>query len=118
MWSSSGSAHRLFELGEFLLRSLNLFGVLGGVFEAPVREKLQSRAIDGTVRGGLRDRRRALIQARFVDRMADPAERIEPPLSTLTLVEEVPDSLFDQFRGALIVAASKFLLDLLCQIRR
>jgi hypothetical protein len=60
----------------------------------------------------------ALIQARFVNRTADSAERIEPPLSTLTLVEEVPDGLFDQFTGALVVAASKFLLDLLCQIRR
>jgi hypothetical protein len=59
-----------------------------------------------------------LIQARFVNRTADSAERIEPPLSTLTLVEEVPDGLFDQFTGALVVAASKFLLDLLCQIRR
>ena len=39
-------------------------------------------------------------------------------LPALTLVEEVPDSLFDQFIEAPIVAASEFLLDLFCQIRR
>jgi hypothetical protein len=49
---------------------------------------------------------RALIQARFINRPADSAERIEPPLSALTLVEEVPDSLFDQLIGTLVSAAS------------
>jgi hypothetical protein len=58
-----------------------------------------------------------LIQARFINRPADPAERIEPPLSALTLVEEVPDSLFDQLIGTLIATASEFLLDLPSQVR-
>jgi hypothetical protein len=54
----------------------------------------------------------------LINRLADSAERIEPLLSAPTLDKEVPDSLFDQFIGALIAAASKFLLDLFCQIRR
>jgi hypothetical protein len=50
--------------------------------------------------------------------MADSAERIEPPLSALPLVEEMPNSLFDQFVGVLVAAAREFLLDLRFQIRR
>jgi hypothetical protein len=60
----------------------------------------------------------SLIQARLIDRLTDSAEGIEPPLATLTLVEEVSDSLFDQFIGTSIKAASKLLLHLLSQIRR
>jgi hypothetical protein len=50
--------------------------------------------------------------------MADSAERIEPLLATLALVKEVSNRLFDQFVTASIVAASEFLFDLFCQIRR
>jgi len=60
----------------------------------------------------------SLIQAGLIDSLADPPQGIEPPLPTITLVEEVPDGLFDQFAGGLITAASNFLLDLLVQIRR
>jgi hypothetical protein len=60
----------------------------------------------------------ALIQAGLIDRLTDSAEGIEPPLATLALVEEVPDSLFDQFISIAIEAASKLLLHLLSQIRR
>ncbi|MDP3001037.1 MAG: hypothetical protein Q8N47_26380 [Bryobacterales bacterium] len=60
----------------------------------------------------------ALIQARFINRPADSAERIEAPLSALTLVEEVPDSLLYQLIGTPIAAASEFLLDLSSQVRR
>jgi hypothetical protein len=60
----------------------------------------------------------SLIQARLIDRLTDSAEGIEPPLATLMLVEEVPDSLFDQFIGTSIKAGSKLLLHLLSQIRR
>jgi len=60
----------------------------------------------------------SLIQARLIDRLTDSAEGIEPLLATLTLVEEVADSLFDQFVGTPIEAASKLLLHLLSQIRR
>jgi hypothetical protein len=54
----------------------------------------------------------------LIDRLTDSAEGIEPPLATLTLVEEVSDSLFDQFIGTSIKAASELLLHLLAQIRR
>ena len=60
----------------------------------------------------------SLVQARLINRITDSAESFEPPLATLTLVEEVPDRLFDRFVAALIAAASKFLLHLLSQIRR
>jgi len=50
----------------------------------------------------------------LINRLADSAERIEPLLSTLALIEEVPNRLFDQFIAAPIVAASEFLLDLFC----
>jgi hypothetical protein len=46
----------------------------------------------------------------LIDRLADSAERIEPLLPTLALVEEVPNRLFDQFIAAPIVAASGSLL--------
>ena len=58
----------------------------------------------------------SFVQAGFIDGLTDSTERIEAPLATLTLVEEVPDRLFDQFIGALIPAAGEFLLDLLSQI--
>jgi len=54
----------------------------------------------------------------LINRVTDSAESIEPLLATLTLVEEAPDGLFDQFIGAPIAAASKLLLHLLSQIRR
>jgi hypothetical protein len=60
----------------------------------------------------------SLIQARFIIRLANSAECVEPLLATLALVEEVPNCLFDQFIAAPIVAASEFLLDLFRQIRR
>jgi hypothetical protein len=60
----------------------------------------------------------SLIQAGLIDLLADSAEGIEQPLATLTLVEEVPDSLFDQVIGTSIKAGSKLLLHLLSQIRR
>jgi hypothetical protein len=44
--------------------------------------------------------------------------RNPPPLATLTLVEEAPNRLFDQFIGAVIAVAGEFLLNLLSQIRR
>ena len=59
---------------------------------------------------------RSFIQARVINRPTDSPERIESPLATLTLIEEVPDSLSDQVVGALIMAASKFLVDLCPQI--
>jgi hypothetical protein len=46
----------------------------------------------------------SLIQARLIDCVADSAERIEPLLATLALIEEVPDRVFDQFVAAPIVA--------------
>src|ERR1039457_4089680 len=81
-------------------------------------------------RGRMRPERRAvcpsflagdqtcLIQPRLIARLSDSPERIEPPLAALTLVEEMPDRLFDQFAGALVAATVEFLLDLFCQIRR
>jgi hypothetical protein len=53
----------------------------------------------------------------LINRLADSAERIEPLLAALTLVEEVSNRLFDQFIAAPIVAAREFLFDLSCQIR-
>jgi len=61
-------------------------------------------------------KKHSLVQAGLINRLADSTERIEPLLATLTLVKEVPDSLFDQFIAALISAAGEFLLDLLSQI--
>ena len=58
----------------------------------------------------------SLIQAGLINGLTDSPERIEPPLATLPLLKEVPDSLFDQFIAALIQAAGEFLLDLLPQI--
>jgi hypothetical protein len=60
----------------------------------------------------------SLIQAGLIDRLTDSAKGIEPPLAALALVEEMPDSLFDQFIGTSIKAGSKLLLHLLSQIRR
>jgi hypothetical protein len=54
----------------------------------------------------------------LINRLADSAERIEPLLATLALVEELSNRHFDQFVTASITAASEFLLDLLSQIRR
>jgi hypothetical protein len=53
----------------------------------------------------------------LINGLADSAERIQL-MATLALVEEVSNCLFDQFIAAPIVAASEFLLDLFCQIRR
>jgi hypothetical protein len=58
----------------------------------------------------------SLVEAGLINRLTDSAESIEPPLATPTLVEEVPDSLSDQVVGALVMAASKFLVDLGPQI--
>jgi hypothetical protein len=58
----------------------------------------------------------SLVQARLINGLTDSPERIESPLATLTVIEEVPDSLSDQVVGALIMAASKFLVDLCPQI--
>jgi hypothetical protein len=58
----------------------------------------------------------SLIQTGFIDGLTDSTERIQPPLATLTLIEEVPDSLFDQLVAALVPPAGEFLLDLLSQI--
>jgi hypothetical protein len=59
----------------------------------------------------------SVIQASLIDFPTDSAERIEPSLASLTLVEEVPDRLFDQFIDAAIAAAGEFLVDLRSQIR-
>jgi hypothetical protein len=37
----------------------------------------------------------SLIQAGFIDGMTDSAERIQALLATLTLIQEVPNSLLD-----------------------
>ena len=60
----------------------------------------------------------SLVQARLINRLTDSAESIESLLATLSLVEEAPNRLFDQFVAAPIAAVSEFLLDLFCQIRR
>jgi hypothetical protein len=52
----------------------------------------------------------------LINSLTDSTERIKPPLATLTLVKELPDSLFNQRIAALIPAAGEFLLDLLSQI--
>jgi len=52
----------------------------------------------------------------LINSLTDSTERIEAPLATLTLFQEVPDSLFDQFIATPIPAASEFLLDLPSQI--
>jgi len=54
----------------------------------------------------------------LVNRLADSAERIEPLLAALALIEKVSNGLFDQLIATPIAAASEFLLDLLSQIRR
>jgi hypothetical protein len=59
----------------------------------------------------------SLIQTRSINRLADSAERIEPLLATLPLVEEVSNRSFDQLIAALITAAGEFLVDLSSQIR-
>jgi hypothetical protein len=58
----------------------------------------------------------SFVQAGLINGLTDSPERIEPPLATLTLIEEVPDSLSDQVVGTLIMAASNFLVDLGPQI--
>jgi hypothetical protein len=60
----------------------------------------------------------ALIQACLVSRQAYSAERIEPLLAALALIEEVSNGLFDQLIVTPIAAGNEFLLDLLSQIRR
>jgi len=54
----------------------------------------------------------------LVNRLADSAERIEPLLAALALIEKVSNGLFDQLIATPIAAASEFLLYLLSQIRR
>jgi hypothetical protein len=54
----------------------------------------------------------------LINRLADSAERIEPLLATLALVEEVSNRLLDQFVAAPIVAVREFPLDLYRQVRR
>jgi hypothetical protein len=54
----------------------------------------------------------------LVNCLAYSAERIEPLPATLALIEELPNGLFDQLIATPIAAASEFLLDLFCQIRR
>ena len=60
---------------------------------------------------------RSLIQARPIAGLPDSPERIEPLLPPLPLIEEVPDSFYDQFVGIPITAASQFLVELISQIR-
>jgi hypothetical protein len=60
----------------------------------------------------------SLIQARLVDRMTHSSERIKPSLAPLTVAEELPERLLDQFIGTLIPTAGEFLFNLLAQIRR
>jgi hypothetical protein len=38
----------------------------------------------------------------LINRLTDSTQRLEPPLATLTLIKEVPDSLFDQVNSTLI----------------
>jgi hypothetical protein len=58
----------------------------------------------------------SFVQAGFIDGLTDSTERLQPLLATLTLVQEMPDSLRNQLIVALIPAAGEFLLDLLSQI--
>jgi hypothetical protein len=60
----------------------------------------------------------SLIQTRLINRLADSAERIEPLLATLAIVEQVSNRLLDQLIAAPIAAARELLLDLFCQICR
>ena len=60
----------------------------------------------------------SLIQARLINRVANPAERIKPLPATLALDEEMSNRLFDQFVAAPVVAVSEFPLNLPGQIRR
>jgi hypothetical protein len=64
----------------------------------------------------LAGKQHSLVQAGLIHGLADSAERIQPPLATLALVQEMPDSLFDQLVAALVPPAGEFLLDLLSQI--
>jgi hypothetical protein len=52
----------------------------------------------------------------LVNGLTDPAECVEPPLAALTVFKEVPDCLLNQFIGALVVATSEFVLDLVFEI--
>ena len=47
----------------------------------------------------------SLIEAGLVNGLTDSPERIEPPLATLTVFEEVPNGLFDQIIATLISPA-------------
>jgi hypothetical protein len=58
----------------------------------------------------------SFIQTGLINSLTDSTERIKPPLATLTLVKEVPDSPFNQLVMAAIPAAGEFLLDLHSQI--
>jgi hypothetical protein len=56
----------------------------------------------------------SLGQAGLINSLTDSAERIEPPLATLTPAKEVSDRLFDEFIGTLVTDGSEFLLDPAC----
>ena len=58
----------------------------------------------------------SIVQAGLVDGLTDSTERLQPPLATLTLAQEMPDSLHDQLIAALIPSAGEFLVNLLSQI--
>jgi hypothetical protein len=59
----------------------------------------------------------SFIQAGIINRLPESAERIEPLLAILALVEELPNRSLDQLIGTPIAAASEFLLHLVSQIR-
>jgi hypothetical protein len=57
-----------------------------------------------------------IVEASLIHSLADPAERVQSPLTALTLIKEMPDGLFDEFVATLIPSARQFLLTLLSQI--
>jgi hypothetical protein len=58
----------------------------------------------------------SLVEAGLINRLTDSAKRFKPLPTSVTLVEEVPDSLLEQFVGGSIQATCELLLQLLCQI--
>jgi hypothetical protein len=59
----------------------------------------------------------SFVYTSIIDGLNDPTERIEPPLAPLTLIEEVPDSLFDQFVATLIPSPGRVLARPACSNR-
>jgi hypothetical protein len=53
----------------------------------------------------LAGKQHSLVHAGLIHGLTDSAESIQAPLATLALVQEVPDSLFDQFIAAVIPSA-------------